>query len=427
MFDYIVLALLTAFLVSSIIFIVNQKVIRSKVKRKLQDIDINKLRDWPADFLEKKRQYADDLADKTVEQIMAKKDLSRVNKLFGVFVKGGQNLDDDAPQELKDYFAQTGKMPDWVDWDLVNLGQQIYVRHGIWVSLLLSYKSLPECYACAHGAEVLYRTGRLNSKKGSTDVFSRRIAETAQFINFTMMPRGLSKDNRGIVAIQKLRLIHAVIRYYIRQNNWDQAKYGVPINQEDLAGTLMSFSALVNEGLVKIGIELESIELEAYMHCWRVIGYLLGIDEDLLPRNAADALKLGYAIMDHQKADSKQGRVLMKALLEYQDALPNPIIGEQNNTSMFRWMMGDEISEILDVPPDDKECTRKLERRIKRITGAMEFIDKSLIMAMILQVINRIGINYVIKRMTKADIVKFYLPEGLMTDDEIEAQKHTTT
>jgi len=417
-FDIIVLTLVLLFLIASITFIVRQLILRRRAKLCFSTIDTVHVNKWEESFLDKKRMMSDDLADKAVEAIMARNDLNRVNDLFNVFTKGGQKLGDDAPPELKQYFEETGKMPEWVDRRLIDLGQQIYIRHGVWISLMLSYKSLPECYACANGAQVLYRTGRLNEKMGSTSVFSRRIAETAQFIMFVMTPGGLDADNRGIVAIQKLRLIHGVIRYYLRKSNWGTEKYGEPINQEDLAGTLMAFSALVNEGLEKMDIKLEPIELEAYIYCWRVIGILLGIDADLIPANAADALKLGYRIMDHQKAKSEQGSILMKALLEYQDALPNPIIGEQNNISMFRFMMGDEMSELLDVPQDDKPTTDKMINRLKRITGVMEFLDKSMILAMILQLLNKIGIRYVIRRMTKSDIVHFFLPTGLKTDRE---------
>lgn len=91
--------------------------------------------------------------------------------LVPINYKNKYKLSDDVPIELRNYFTDTAKLPDWADKDLINLGQQIYIRHGIWISLLLSYKSLPECYACAKGAEVLHMTARLNERHGSKDTF----------------------------------------------------------------------------------------------------------------------------------------------------------------------------------------------------------------------------------------------------------------
>ena len=141
----------------------------------------------------------------------------------------------------KTHFQKTSILPEWADEDLIALGQQVYIRHGVWISVLLTFKSLPECYACAKGAEVLFRTGRLNEQNGSLETFSRRIAETAQFVFFSMKPKGLSSDGKGLRATQKVRLIHAVIRYYIKQQGWDVAAYDEPINQEDMAGNAYGF------------------------------------------------------------------------------------------------------------------------------------------------------------------------------------------
>lgn len=346
---------------------------------------------------------------------MASGEADKVNHLFKLITKNKYQLSDDIPIELKNYFTDTAKLPDWADKDLIDLGQQVYIRHGIWISLLLSYKSLPECYACAKGSEVLHMTARLNERQGSTNTFSRRIAETAQFVLFTMEPGGLDEDGRGVEAAQKLRLIHSVIRYYIHKNNWDSETFDLPINQEDMAGTLMSFSSLIFEGLSVLGIELEPFEKEAYMHCWRVIGHLIGLDDDLIPKNSDDAVKLGNSILKHQMAKSPQGSELMKALLDYQDTT-NKKSDPVNNISTFRYMMGHTLSDMLDIPQVEQTNINKLSVKYRRVTRIMEILDKSLIFAMLIQFASKLGIGVVIRRMTKDNIINFYLPKSLTLD-----------
>src|SRR6201999_3276000 len=123
--------------------------------------------------------------------------------------------------------------------------QEVFACYGPQICLCLLCKSLPEAYACAKGAQVLYRTGRLTDQDGTMRTFTRRLMETSQFVVNVCIPGGLEPNGKGIVTSQKVRLIHAAIRYFIKKGEWDVATLGEPINQEDMAGTLQSFSTLI--------------------------------------------------------------------------------------------------------------------------------------------------------------------------------------
>lgn len=263
---------------------------------------------------------------------------------------------------------------------------------------------------------VLFHTARLNEQGGSMDAYSRRIAETAQFVLYAMSPGGLSARGRGIRAAQKVRLIHAVIRYYLRQQGWDAARFDEPINQEDMAGTLMSFSALVLEGLQRLNVHLTDVEKEAYVHCWRVIGHIMGLDDDLLPNNATDALALGHAILDHQIASSEQGQSLMAALLDFQHKLAPPFITPQTNIDMMRFTMGNDIADKLGVPPASPPDVEKLARTVRSITEVGEVLDHTLLLAMLIQGVSKLLLQAQINYMDKNQILNFYIPESLTKD-----------
>lgn len=408
--------LLALFFILALAFVLWSRSLKSRALKKLAHMNLAASDKWTVPFLEEKRNHTDPVADQVVATIMKKNELAQVNHLFNLFVDDNDQLPDTSPQEIKDYFAQTAILPAWADPDLIALGQQVYIRHGVWISLLLSYKSLPECYACAKGAEVLFHTARLNEHHGSLNAYSRRIAETAQFVFYAMKPGGLSSGGSGLRAAQKVRLIHAIIRYYLKQKSWDVATFNEPINQQDMAGTLMSFSALVLEGMEQLGIVLEPVEKEAYVHCWRVVGHIVGLHPDLIPENAADALKLGHAILDNQIAASEHSKALMKSLLDFQDKTSKPLFSQQGNIAMMRLMMGDTISDMLAVPPVDSKQVVKLGNKVRSIARIMEILDKSLILAMVIQVISKIGLQWMISRMTTTRIINFYLPKSLTQD-----------
>ena len=408
--------LFAMFLAASIVFAIWSRNIRNKAIVKAEPLEKIPPRVWTTEFLESKRKMTDPIADEVISKIMERGEKNSVNSLFGSITKDGDAVPADLPQEVRDYFEKTAILPDWADKDLIALGQNIYTRHGVLITILLGYKSLPECYACPKGAMVLYHTARLNEQNGSQDAFSRRIAETAEFIYYCMKPGGLAPDGKGIRAAQKVRLIHAVVRYYLRQNNWDVALYDEPINQEDLAGTLSSFSALVIEGLETMGVDLTPEDKEAYTHCWRVIGHIMGLDDDMLPNNAVDAFALGHAIQDHQLGPSPQGNSLTNALIDFQTKHTPGFMDKQINLEMMRFLMDDKIADLLNIPPANKQDVESLANKVRGYVNIGEKLDHTRLLLLIIQGFNKILLEIQINQLDKGGVLNFYIPESLTQD-----------
>jgi hypothetical protein len=107
-------------------------------------------------------------------------------------------------------------------------------------------------------------------------------------------------------------------------------EHGQPINQEDLAYTLMTFSWVAVRGLRQLNLGLSREEEEAILHCWRVSGYHMGIDVELLPEGleeseaAFDIMKARLSDYEPQDEKGEQGRALTQALMDYAetDLLP---------------------------------------------------------------------------------------------------------
>jgi len=92
----------------------------------------------------------------------------------------------------------------------------------------------------------------------------------------------LVRKGSGILATQKLRLIHSSIRLRLQlpqklpENNWDVAVCGRPINQEDLTAALLNLCFFTMDGVRKLGIEFSREDEDARLHLWKTIGFLLG-------------------------------------------------------------------------------------------------------------------------------------------------------
>jgi hypothetical protein len=412
MLTYLLIAFLVIFLVYSIWYYQ----LKSKAKVKAKAINALGPRKWETSHLERHRDFTDPLADAAVKAIFDNNAEDEINICFKYIRNNGIQLPKKLPPILKKYFEETAVLPDWADKDLIRFGQENYIRHGFPIGVLLFYKSLPECYTGAKGAEVLLRSTRMNDHSKDLDVFSKRMSETGLFIFDCMMPGGLEAGGSGIRTAQKVRLIHAVMRYFLNNNNWPTKENGEPINQEDMAGTLMSFSALILEGLQIIGINLDTTEAEAYIHCWGVIGHIMGVHPDLIPKNAADALALGHAIVDHQVGKSNAGVTLTSALLAFCDKKAPFFIKKEFHSTMMRLLMEDKYSDILEVP----EVSNKKIKRLRNITHFLirirEFLDHILIFALLIKWIDTLILKLSFTYLGQRKINYFFLPKTLTRD-----------
>lgn len=190
---------------------------------------------WTNAFLDRMRHTADPLADRAVAQLVEQKGREEAKRIFDLLIRRIELPEEELPGSLRGYWEATRQLPDWVDEGRVERAHALFLDHGTKLLLFLYYKSLPLLYCCKHGAQVLVQTSRLTHNSEDITIFTRRIAETGQFLIHVMTPGGLKPGGVGIQSIQKVRLIHAAIRHFILPQRWDAQQLGGPINQEDLA------------------------------------------------------------------------------------------------------------------------------------------------------------------------------------------------
>lgn len=306
---------------------------------------------WTDDLLNEKRQIADPLADSVVEKIVNEKGEKEAFHVFDVLIRNIEMPVDQLPNEVDDFIQATNQLPDWADLEKMKLARELFLDHGPKFLLFLFYKSLPLLYTDKKGAEVLVRTSRLTHNAEDITIFTRRIAETGQFMMDVMTEDGLNPGGRGIQSIQKVRLIHAAIRRFIKRSDWNTEDLGEPINQEDMALTLMTFSISPITALQQIGIDESNDMLEAYLHSWCAIGDVLGINRDLLPANLEEAQKLLDKILERQSSSSDAGKLLTKALVQFsRETFPRDRLDDAP-VYIIRSLIGRKRADMLDIYP----------------------------------------------------------------------------
>lgn len=297
-------------------------------------------------LLDSLRTVGDPVADEVIAQLFEQNRVTDANALFAQLKHNAQQPPTDHPASLllADYFAMTAELPPFLDAALVARASEFFRSHGPSILTVLGAYSLPLDYAAKKGVQVLARTARMTKNP------NRRVVETAQLLTDVLHENGLSPDGAGIRTVQKVRLIHAAVRYLIvnRDSTWSP-DYGTPINQEDMLGTLLSFSVAVLDGLQRLDMPATADEADAYYHCFRVVGYLLGIAPHLIPDNLADAAALSEVIFARQAGVSPEGREMTAALLSMMDAVyPWPLQG--TGAALMRHLLGDTTAELLAIP-----------------------------------------------------------------------------
>jgi len=352
------------------------------------------------------RRVGDPVADHVVETLFERGQVSEVNRLLGSLVAADDVPPEALPDVANDYFVKTAVMPDWVNWDDVLEGQQVFSRFGPMAVLALNCASLPECYAAAQGAEVLLLSGRMSKDPG------RRIIETAQFVIDVMAPGGLSPDGAGVRTIQKVRLMHAAVRFLVKKHgHWDDA-WGTPINQEDQAGTLMAFSWIVLRSLKQIGVDFEPEEKRAYLHAWRVVGHFLGVDPAFSVDDPVDARALVDRIQSRHHRASPAGRELTKALIDQVgEWLPGRFMDGVVVAMMRHWLTP-EVAEYLDVPKAG--WTRILIGPLCWLNRILDSAaDESAPVRRVTQALGRRIVNHLHHTFRGEERTEFFLPASL--------------
>jgi hypothetical protein len=250
------------------------------------------------------------------------------------------------PPLVADYLAKSAAAVSAADGPRMLAAEDLFELYGPEVLMVLGMYSLPVAYASAKGVEVLEHTGYLEKRP------MRRVWETAQFVVDVMSGGGLGPGGRGLRTAQKVRLMHAAIRHIVRNNPakpWDEARFGVPINQEDLAGTLMSFSWVVLEGLRRLGLgEQIAAARESYIYGWRIVGAVMGVRPELIPATIEEAARLSRTIAVRQIAASEAGQGLTRALIDGLDGLV-PLHIRFAPSAMRFFLANDPISGREDV------------------------------------------------------------------------------
>lgn len=254
--------------------------------------------------------------------------------------------------ELIEFFEQITHPPAWFDESRLNDAVIFTHRLGVNNGFILRDLSLMVGYLYPGFNRPLILTGALKKHAG------KRLAETTKWwIEITEID-GLKRFGSGFTSTIYVRFIHALVRHQLsRSEEWDTKKWGLPLNQFDLAMTNVAFSGVVLLGIRALGVFPNQQEIESFLHFWKYIGWLMGIDEKWLVTQESDGWRLLYWMQfAHPQSDDSSfalGQSLSQEPFERRYRYLRPLqqkIAYQQHLQVTQFFIGRKRMQKLGLP-----------------------------------------------------------------------------
>lgn len=238
-------------------------------------------------ILKEALQAGDDAMDQVIIWMMKNPRLHRQYFETALF-KGIEHLAKPIP-ELEKFFSHVTQAPAWLEQYKIEQALSFTYKLGINNGFILRDLSLMAGYLFPGFNQPLMLTGALKKQAGT------RLAETTKWWIDITEHNGLQRFNAGFTSTIYVRFIHALVRYQLKKSEkWDTQTWGLPINQFDLAMTNVAFSGVVLLGIRALGIFPNQQETESFLHFWKYIGWLMGIDDQWLVTQETEGWRLLY-------------------------------------------------------------------------------------------------------------------------------------
>ncbi len=251
--------------------------------------------------------------------------------------------------KLAELWKQVHTVPDWVDWEQINRGQDVFYRYGGPALTGLTFQSLLGGMGAARVVETLARTGGF-----STKVARGRLFETTQHIlQCTRTLDGIKPGGEGFASSIRVRLLHAAVRQRImklaaqRPNYFNVAEWGIPINDLDQIATIGTFSStLIWLSFPCQGIFLRNQEVEDYLALWRYIAYIMGTPDEWFSTQAR-AKAIMESLLYYEVEPSEMSKTMANNIIYALKEEPPTFVSADMLTASARWLNGNHLADRL--------------------------------------------------------------------------------
>ncbi|MGB2812591.1 MAG: oxygenase MpaB family protein [Mycobacterium sp.] len=206
----------------------------------------------------------------------------------------------DAPESMRELFADFESVPDWVNQELVEQGAAVWRRWGYTLGSIGNAGTL-DAYTEASLAVPLSLSGGY-----AGDSALNRYLETSRWwIEVCRPGAALMPGSLGRRISMQVRVMHVSVRRRVAEHpEWDTERWGLPISQAEMMLTLLGGSVGPGLGLYALGYITSPAEITAALHFNRYLGHLVGMRSDIFPETIADGIRMLFLFDATRSYDS---------------------------------------------------------------------------------------------------------------------------
>ena len=319
------------------------------------------------DFLDRMRLVADPETDALAGELFDLEGPPGLIRMTRALEDWEAPIPDTLPASMREWFARPVSYPAFVDPARIYVAEQLFVKYGPISAAALLMCAVPHFFTNAAGARAFYM-----AKIFSPESLRNRLLEITQFIrSFTQYgglaqfwlapaqrgamsgPLGVLKG-RGVMTVQKLRMIHAGIRLMLAlprepDRRWNADRCGRPINQEDLCEAILCFCFCTIDALATLGFRQNAAEQEATLCAWKTVGHLLGLSDELQPEDVNEARALHKVLFERSCRETDESKALIAELVHILQGIV-PWVLRPVPAALMRHLMGRRVADQLAVP-----------------------------------------------------------------------------
>ena len=265
--------------------------------------------------------------------------------------QGGEEALRNAPASLREFFRDAETQPEWLDYSAFVPSVRMFHRNSSMILAAFVAGVLIEGFT-TNIAKSFHITGRVR------DQGIRRLGQNNRQMMEIFLPNGMYRYGDGWKLSVRIRIVHAQVRHLLsKSEEWDAEAWGLPISGAHLGYAVSAFSARLLKHMKTLGADYNDEEYNSFMAVWRYSGYLMGIPETILFRDADEALKL-YDVGQMCEPDSPIESVVMAHSLVNSAPLIAGMTNPEDRRRLAKYvyriarsLIGREAAESLMFPP----------------------------------------------------------------------------
>ncbi|MBM9461119.1 DUF2236 domain-containing protein [Nocardioides sp. zg-536] len=262
----------------------------------------------------------------------------------------------EAPESMRELFAELETVPEWVDRDLVEQGAAVWRR---WGTMLFSVAGAITLEIYTEGAVAM----PLSLSGGyAGDNALRRFLETSKFwIDVSQPGQLFEKNSQARKTAMQVRVMHVAVRKRVGEHpEWDFDGWGLPISQTYEQMTQIGGAVAPSLMLWLAGVQTTPKEMRALIHFNRYMGHLLGVQPRWAPETILEQVQ---TLMMTTAARSYDAGAAGKELIESFPRAFAPREGQKGlkrlraaynyriYSAYCRLWMAPETYKMYDMPP----------------------------------------------------------------------------